>query len=88
MNRDGEAQDKIDDLTRSLCCLLKLIYEAYGNQVSDIYTKNTKVSKGDYKKLLKFEEEHKEFDRKRLDKAKASAMAKLTDEEKEALGIN
>lgn len=70
--RNKAINNKIDTLTRMLCTLCKLSNEKGMSLPTEI---------------SKWYEEHKEVDKKRLADALKSALAKLNDDEKEALGL-
>ena len=67
---------KLDQLTAMLCFVAN-------HAKFDVAAKN----KPEWKTFADWAKKHKEFDKQRLDTAKRSALAKLTTEEKEALGL-
>lgn len=81
-------QNKLNDVTAMLCAVCNI----FDNDVS-FYDRNIETSNDaaeavfKIKGLNKWWKEHSEFDKKRLEAAKRSAMSKLTKEEKEALGL-
>lgn len=70
--RNKEVKDKLDKLTRMLCTLCKLSIEKGLMLPTEINN---------------WYEVHKEVDKKRLADALKSALTKLSDDEKEALGL-
>lgn len=89
--------DKIDTLTQHLCWSMDIIERFMGpNSTAILRSAKTFSHLNAPHDLIKWWEDHKESDRKRLEREyaiarranlKKSAMAKLTDAEKEALGI-
>ncbi len=65
-------REKLDNLTRMLCALCQM-------------TLDNRMPLTD--ELIEWYSQHKEWDKKRLADAKKSALAKLSDDEKEALGL-
>lgn len=66
---------KLNQVTRLLCHLCK--------EFGTAAIKNDKIAK----ELCAWYTEHAEFDEQRLTKARASGLKKLTEDEKEALGL-
>lgn len=91
--RNKRQQEKIDNLTRLLCGLcnaLELRNDDVNNKILNVtYTSEyvLKRNVNNVKGLALWWKEHQVCDKERLAKAKQSALAKLTDDEKEALGL-
>lgn len=86
--RNKRQQEKIDNLTRMLCSLCSTIGYHVGSHPSEAIVVGCNVLQIEkIPGLRKWWTEHQEFDKQRLAKAKQSALAKLTDDEKEALGV-
>ncbi len=78
---EKEIKDKIDNLTRMLCNAGKIL------RYQDVELHSPYVDKKQATELKNWWKEHEDWDKNRLEAAKKSALAKLTDDEKEALGL-
>jgi hypothetical protein len=76
-------KDKIDSLTRMLCAILSALHNRYGDALEVV----TDLSKADEQEIQIWWSEHQERDRQRRIEVQKRALAKLTDEEKKALGL-
>jgi hypothetical protein len=80
--RETEEKIKLDKLTRMLCTLCKGLQEADLGTMTDLG-----LSKKDATEISAWYTKHSDWDEKRLAAAKKSGLAKLTEDEREALGL-
>ena len=84
----GNLQTKLDNVTRMLCGICTAIGYRVGGHPSEASVEGCNVMELErIKGLREWWREHQVFDEIRLSKAKQSGLAKLTDDEKEALGL-
>jgi len=76
-------KDKIDSLTRMLCAVLNALQNRFGDALEML----DEVPLEEAKEIQRWWEAHQELDRKRRKEIQERALAKLTDEEKKALGL-
>lgn len=75
-------QKEIDELTAMLCGVCRYLENQRGLIMDRVFCDKIHTS------LYSWWVGHKKLDKQRLEKAKVSALAKLTADEKEALGIS
>lgn len=80
MKREKEIQTKIDYLTRLLCTLIRGAERGVGLETLELSDKQIA-------ELRAWMIEHDKWDKIRIEGLRESARAKLTDEEREALGL-
>ena len=78
--REKEIQVKIDYLTRLLCALIRAVEDGVGLETTEL--NDTQISE-----MRAWIKEHDKWDKIRIEGLRESARAKLTDEEREALGL-
>lgn len=79
--RERDERSRLDKLTRMLCTTIKILH------YQDVEMHFPGVAKKDIKEIQEWAVAHEEFDKRRLEEAKKSGLAKLTEDEREALGL-
>ena len=79
--REKEIKNKIDSLTRMLCNACKIL------TYHDVEITHPDITNKELDELANWNVNHKKWDKERLAAAKKNALAKLSDEEREALGL-